>query len=129
MSKPAAKQDDQVTAMDVHLILPPSSSLPVPVPHPFTGVIDSALSADVFIQGKAAATLGSSATNTPAHVQIGGSFVIQPRNQAKIVMGSLSVLINSKPAARAGDTALTCNDPVDLPVGKVVAVSTVFIGD
>jgi hypothetical protein len=31
-------------------------------------------------------------------------------------------------AARNGDTAMTCNDPVDLPVGKVVAVGTVFIG-
>ena len=33
-----------------------------------------------------------------------------------------------EPAARAGDTAKTCNDPTDLPVGKVVATpGTVFI--
>jgi hypothetical protein len=30
--------------------------------------------------------------------------------------------------ARAGDSATTCNDPVDLPVGVVVAVSTVQAG-
>jgi len=38
------------------------------------------------------------------------------------------VLINGKGAARTGDTARTCNDPVDLPVGTVVAASTVDIG-
>jgi uncharacterized Zn-binding protein involved in type VI secretion len=43
-------------------------------------------------------------------------------------MGSTTVLINGKPAARNGDTALTCNDPADLPAGTVVAVGTVNIG-
>jgi len=38
------------------------------------------------------------------------------------------VRINGKPAARSGDTALTCNDPADLPVGTVVAAGTVRIG-
>jgi uncharacterized Zn-binding protein involved in type VI secretion len=32
-----------------------------------------------------------------------------------------------KPAARMGDTANTCNDPADMPVGKVIAVGTVLI--
>jgi len=32
-----------------------------------------------------------------------------------------------KPAARMGDTANTCNDPADMPVGKVIAASTVLI--
>ena len=43
-------------------------------------------------------------------------------------MGSATVLINGKMAARNGDTALTCNDPVDMPVGTVVAAGTVMIG-
>jgi uncharacterized Zn-binding protein involved in type VI secretion len=38
------------------------------------------------------------------------------------------VFINGKPAARNGDKAITCNDPADLPVGTVVAASTVMIG-
>ena len=37
-------------------------------------------------------------------------------------------MINGKPAARAGDKALTCNDPADLPAGTVIAVGTVMIG-
>ncbi|MBV9956815.1 MAG: PAAR domain-containing protein [Acidobacteria bacterium] len=128
MGQPAAKQGDKITAMDMHLIQPPGPTSPVIVPHPFNGIIDNGLSADVNIQGLPAATLNSTATNTPPHIPIGGTFVIPPRNQGRITLGSVTVFINGKAAARSGDTALTCNDPADLPVGTVVAVSTVFIG-
>jgi uncharacterized Zn-binding protein involved in type VI secretion len=117
-----------VTAIDIHLIQPPGPTSPVPVPHPFAGIIDGSLSSDVNIQSMPAATLQSTATNTPSHIPIGGTFVKPPTNKATIIKGSATVLINKKPAARAGDTALTCNDPVDAPVGTVVAVSTVLIG-
>ena len=128
MGAPAAKQGDQVTAVDMHLIQPPATAPPVLVPHPFSGVIDGALSTDVKINGLPAATVGSTATNTPPHIPEGGMFVIPPTNQGQISIGSTTVRINKKPAARAGDTALTCNDPVPLPVGTVVAASTVRIG-
>ena len=78
--------------------------------------------------GMPAATLNSTATNTPPHIPIGGTFVKPPSNKATIIKGSATVNINGKPAARSGDTAMTCNDPVDLPVGTVVAVGTVNIG-
>jgi uncharacterized Zn-binding protein involved in type VI secretion len=128
VGQPAAKQGDQVTATDIHLIQPPGPSSPIPVPHPFSGILDNGLSQDVFIEGRAAATVGSTASNTPPHIPQGGSFVIPPRNQGQVVLGSLTVLINNKGAARAGDVAATCNDPVDLPVGTVSAQSQVFIG-
>lgn len=128
MGQPAAKQGDKVVAVDTHMIQPPGTSPPVPVPHPFNGIIDGALSSNVKIQGMPAATVNSTATNTPPHVPIGGSFVIPPKNRATIIKGSATVMINGQPAARAGDTALTCNDPVDAPVGTVVAVGTVNIG-
>jgi uncharacterized Zn-binding protein involved in type VI secretion len=128
MGQPAAKQGDRVTALDTHLIQPPGTTPPVPVPHPFSGVIDGALSGDVKIEGKPAATLNSTATNTPPHVPQGGTFVNPPKNRAQISTGSATVFINNKPAARSGDTALTCNDPVDLPVGTVVAAGTVLFG-
>jgi uncharacterized Zn-binding protein involved in type VI secretion len=36
---------------------------------------------------------------------------------------------DGKPFARMGDPVMTCNDPVDLPVGKIVAGSlNVFVG-
>jgi len=128
MGQPAAKKGDQVTAIDTHIIQPPGPTSPVPVPHPFSGIIDNALSSNVNIQGMPAATLNSTCTNTPPHLPIGGTFVKPPTNQGRIVSGSGTVNINNQAAARSGDTALTCNDPVDLPVGTVVAVSTVVIG-
>jgi uncharacterized Zn-binding protein involved in type VI secretion len=128
MGQPAAKQGDKVTATDMHLIQPPGPTSPVLVPHPFTGILDGGLSSDVNIMGMAAATVNSTATNTPPHIPIGGSFVKPPSNKATIVKGSATVSINGKPAARNGDTAMTCNDPVDLPVGTVVAVGMVSIG-
>ena len=130
MSKPAAKQGDKVIAVDIHIIQPPGPVPPVPIPHPFNGMLVNGLSANVLIQGMPAATLGSVAMNVPPHIPQGGTFIKPPLNQGRIIMGSTTVLINNKPAARLGDPVMTCNDPADLPVGKVVVVGapTVLIG-
>ena len=128
MGQPAAKKGDRVVAIDLHLIQPPGPTSPVSVPHPFAGVIDGGLSSNVKIGGQFAATVDSTATNTPSHIPIGGTFVKPPSNKATILTGSTTVQINNKAAARAGDTARTCNDPSDLPAGTVVAVGTVLIG-
>jgi uncharacterized Zn-binding protein involved in type VI secretion len=128
--QPAAKQGDQIVAIDNHLIQPPGAPPPPPVivTHPFSGLLDGGLSQNVKIEGRLAATVGSTASNTPPHIPIGGVFVNPPRNQGQVIEGSLSVFINGKPATRAGATALTCNDPVDAPVGTVVAASRVLVG-
>jgi uncharacterized Zn-binding protein involved in type VI secretion len=130
MGKPAAKEGDRVIATDTHVVMIPSPGgpVPTPLPHPFSGLLDGALSADVTIEGKAAAVAGSTATNTPAHVPQGGPFQSPPANRATVRTGSGTVLVNGKPAARHGDTATTCNDPADLPAGTVVAAGTVLIG-
>ena len=128
MGQPAAKQGDQVMATDTHLIQPPGPTSPISVPHPFTGRIDGGLSGDVKIMGRPAATVDSTATNTPPHIPQGGTFVVPPSNRATITLGSATVKINGKMAARNGDTATTCNDPADLPIGTVVAAATVMIG-
>lgn len=130
MGQPAAKKGDQVVAVDTHIILipTPAGPVPTPIPHPFSGLIDDNLSSDVNIMGQPAATVGSTATNTPAHIPIGGSFQSPPSDQASIEMGSQTVKINGQGAARMGDTAKTCNDPSDLPVGSVIAAGTVMIG-
>jgi uncharacterized Zn-binding protein involved in type VI secretion len=132
MGQPAAKQGDQVVATDTHIVMVPSgpSLAPTPLPHPFTGVISGGLSGDVNIMGMPAATVDSTADNTPPHIPTppGTSFQKPPSNQGKIQMGSATVKINGKAAARNGDTVMTCNDPADAPVGTVVAVGTVLIG-
>jgi uncharacterized Zn-binding protein involved in type VI secretion len=127
MGQPAAKQGDRIVATDMHLVQPPAGP-PVLVPHPFSGVIDGRLSGDVNVMGQPAAVQGSTASNTPPHSPLGGSFVRPPANRATVQAGSATVMINGKPAARAGDVALTCNDPADLPAGTVVASATVLIG-
>jgi uncharacterized Zn-binding protein involved in type VI secretion len=133
MGQPAAKKGDQITALDTHIVMvptPPGAPVPTPLPHPFAGIINDALSSDVNIMGMAAATVGSTADNTPPHIPTppGTAFQAPPSNKGTIKIGSPTVKINGKMAARNGDTAETCNDPSDLPVGVVVAVGTVLIG-
>src|SRR3990172_9378806 len=113
MPQPAAKQGDRVTGTCSHMIQPPGPSSPVMTPgHMFNGILTSSLSTDVFIQGRPAATVGSEAVNTPPHPPIGGTFVNAPlvTNRSTITMGSSTVLINGKQAARAGDQARTCDE-------------------
>lgn len=130
MAQPAAKQGDQIVATDIHIIMVPSPGgpVPTPLPHPFNGIIDNGLSTDVMIMGRPAATVGSTATNTPPHIPQGGSFQVPPTNQGTIMMGSGTVLINGKPAARNGDTAQTCADPVPNMAAQVIAAGSVMIG-
>lgn len=130
MGQPAAKQGDQIMATDTHIIMIPSPGgpVPTPLPHPFVGIINGDCSTNVKIMSMPAATVGSTAMNTPPHIPQEDPFQKPPSNQGKIIMGSTTVFINNKPAARNGDTAMTCNDPADMPVGKVLAISTVMIG-
>jgi uncharacterized Zn-binding protein involved in type VI secretion len=132
MGQPAAKQNDTITATDTHVVVipgsPPTTS---PLPHSFIGIINDQLSSDVKIMGLPAATRDSTADNTPPHVPTppGTSFQTPPANKGIIKVVSQTVFINGKGAARNGDQAETCNDPVDALVGTVVALGTVMIGD
>ena len=80
--------------------------------------------------GLEAATVGSTADNTPTHVPTppGTAFQNPPSNKATIMTGSTTVMIDGQPAARNGDTAETCNDPSDQTIGTVVATGTVLFG-
>jgi uncharacterized Zn-binding protein involved in type VI secretion len=131
MGMPAAKMGDKVVGLDTHIVMipaPPGPPVPTPLPSPFNGIIDSGCSTNVMIEGKPAATVGSMASNIPPHIPSGGPFQVPPTNKGNIIMGSPTVMINGKPAARNGDTALTCNDPAPLPNGKIVAIGKVMIG-
>jgi len=131
MGKPAAKQGDKIIATDIHILMVPTPGgpVPTPTPMPFQGTLMSGLSTDVFIEGKPAATVNSVAINQPVHIPAAGPFQKPPTNQGKIMVGSTGVFINGKPAARQGDMAMTCNDPADMPIGQVMAVGTVLIGE
>ncbi|MFI7124741.1 PAAR domain-containing protein [Nonomuraea sp. NPDC050153] len=129
----AARRDDQVTGVDSHIVLVPSASgtVPTPLPHPFAGKLGDALSGDVQIEGRDAATVGSVAPNQPKHVPTppGTSFQRTPANRGTVAGGSDTVLINGRKAARIGDPVRTCNDPADRNAGTIVSGSgTVLIG-
>ena len=131
MSQPAAKQNDTVTARDIHIvIIPGSPPTTAPLPHAFNGILDTELSQDVKIMQMPAATVGSIANNKPPHLPTspGTAFQNPPKNLGTIKLGSQTVFINKKGAARNGDIVDTCNDPSDAPVGTVVASGSVFIG-
>ena len=118
-------------AMDTHIVLvsTPAGPVPTPMPMPFCGELAAELSPNVFVDDASAALQGSKARNQPAHTPAPGPFQNAPSNEGVIQSASQSVFVNDKGAARHGDTATTCNDPCDAPVGSVVAQSDVWIGD
>jgi len=132
MGQPAAKQGDQVVGTDTHIVLVPSPGgpVPIPLPHLFTGILNGGLSSNVKVMGFPAATVGSTADNAPVHVPTppGTAFQSPPANKGTVKLGSQTVMINGKAAARHGDVAETCNDPANLPAGTVIAAGTVRVG-
>jgi uncharacterized Zn-binding protein involved in type VI secretion len=130
MAAPIAGEGDRIVGVDTHIVLVPTPGgpAPTPVPMPFAGKLSEQLSASTFVDNKGAALKGSVARNQPQHVPTGGSFENPPSNRGEIKTGSDTVYIDNKEVARAGDTAATCNDPVDAPVGVVIAQGTVFAG-
>ncbi|MEL6525591.1 MAG: PAAR domain-containing protein [Chloroflexota bacterium] len=133
MGQPAAKQNDKVVGVDIHIVMvpaPPAPPIPTPLPHPFNGKLDGGLSSNVKITGKPAAILTSTATNSPSHTPTppGTTFQAPPQNKSNIIKGSATVLINNKPAARMGDTGLNCGTP-PAPTGSIIATGAkVLIG-
>lgn len=132
MGRPAASGASSVVGVDIHIVMVPTPGgpVPTPLPHPFSApAIDGGLVQSVTIAGQAAAVQGSTATNSPSHLPTppGTSFQKPPANKATVLVGSPTVLIGGKPAARLADPATNCNDPADAPTGQVVAAGTVLI--
>jgi uncharacterized Zn-binding protein involved in type VI secretion len=128
MGQPAAKQGDTVVGLDTHVVMvpaPPGPPVPTPLPHPFSGPLAQQLSADVLIERRPAATVGSVALNQPPHVPTppGVSFQTPPGNRGSVKSGSATVKINKKAAARVGDPVETCDGS-----GTITGSSTVRIG-
>lgn len=128
MGKPVAKKGDRITATDTHLVIPPSGGPPVPTPMSYDGVLKKDLCEHTFSEHQAVAVVGSTSVMSPGHQAAPGSFAKPPSNEGHVFIGAPTVYAEHKAIARDGDVALTCNDPADLPVGKVVATGTVYSG-
>lgn len=102
--------------VDIHLIQPPGPVPPVPVPHPFIGMVydpSSFLlinSSNFKVNSIPAAVAGSTVIATLPHIPIGGVFVKPPANAGEIFMGSLSVSGEGEPLSFTGCPVLTCQD-------------------
>jgi len=145
---PAVTHFDPVMGMDVHFVLPPGSPSPVPVPHPFIGMILDVVDylpypvgATVYVNGVPAAVAGTGAWPTPSHIPIGGPWAPpdtpQPGNEGEMFMGSSTVTFDGFPASYGGLPVLTCqgvgmpppprpNSKKSTPSGMVLPTSTVM---
>jgi uncharacterized Zn-binding protein involved in type VI secretion len=132
MGQPAATKTSTVTAVDTHIVMVPAvAPVPTPLPHVFNGMIDGGVVPSVKIGGQPAAVVGSTASNQPPHLPTppGVSFQNPPQNQGTVKIGSATVKIGGKQAARNGDGVATCDDIApEAPKGKIIAAGTVFIG-
>ena len=128
MGAPAIVMGDQITGQcPIHLIPNPATGAPQPAPPmPFSAPLTMGLATTVIIGGKAAAVAGSSGLNTPPHVGLHPSdpFMAPPTEQGQVVAGSVTVLIENKPAATAQSTCTCCATPGTL----VPTIATVIIG-
>ena len=111
----AATHFDPVVGVDIHIIQPPGPVPPVPVPHPFIGmVIDPMeyapiIGGTVKVNGMMRGVAGTGGKCLPPHIPIGGVFVKPPSNECEIFMGSQTVAFDGDPASRLGLPALSCH--------------------
>ncbi len=129
MSVPAAVMGDKITGLcAIHQIPNPASGAPQPgPPMPFSAPLVQGLATKVLIAGKPAAVAGSSGYNTPPHVGLhpADPFMVPTQQVGTVMVGSATVLIEGKPAAKTGSACTTC---AGLPGQLVGTAATVLIG-
>jgi uncharacterized Zn-binding protein involved in type VI secretion len=128
MGTPAAVMGDRISAVCAVHLIPSPVGAPVPAPPlPFSAPLLQGLATKVLIAGKPAAVQGSSGVNTPPHVGLHPSdpFLVPLQQQGTVVMGSTTVLIEGKPAARTGSPCTVC---AGLPGQLAGTAATVLIG-
>lgn len=112
---PAAKHFDIVMGVDIHIVQPPGPVPPLPIPHPFIGLVWDpmdyvpVLGASVLVNGVPRAQAGSAAKEMPVHFPIGGTFVKPPGNEGEMFMGSSTVLAEDEPFTYNALQVLSCH--------------------
>lgn len=113
---PAAKHFDPVLGIDIHIIQPPGPVPPVPIPHPFVGMIIDPmdyvpiLGATVMVNGVPRAQAGSAGEAIPKHIPIGGTFIKPPANECEMFMGSMTVAADGDAFSYLALPVLSCHD-------------------
>lgn len=118
------KQFDIVIGVDIHIIQPPGPVPPVPIPHPFIGMVFDPMEfvpivgAAIQVSGIPRAQAGTAVKGMPPHFPIGGVFVKPPSNDGEIFMGSLTIPAEFEPLAFMGSPVMTCQDAGMLPIPR-----------
>jgi RHS repeat-associated protein len=113
---PAGKHFDPVLGVDIHIIQPPGPVPPVPIPHPFVGLIIDPMDyvpfigATVNVNGLPRSQAGTAGEATPKHIPIGGTFVKPPANECEIFMGSSTVCVDGDAFTYLALPVLSCHD-------------------
>jgi len=112
---PAAKHFDPVIGVDIHIIQPPGPVPPLPIPHPYVGIVfdpfDYApiIGATVKVNAMNRAIAGTMGKALPPHIPIGGVFVPPPpANEDEDFMGSATVEFDGDAATYMALPALSC---------------------
>ena len=114
----AAKQLDMIVGVDVHMIQPPGPVPPVPVPHPYVGMVSDAgdqSAATVLINGMARAKAGQLGQAQPPHIPMGGTFVMPVFSESEIQMGSSTVIAEGESLSLNGQPVISCQDAGGAP--------------
>lgn len=117
---PAAKHFDIVSGVCTHMIQPTGPVPPVPVPHPFIGMLmdpgDVPMSnATVMINNMPRAIAGTVGVGMPPHIPIGGAFVPPPMDECELMMGSSTVTMDGDGAGSSGLQVYSCQTPAGSP--------------
>ena len=93
-------------------------------PLPFSAPLTVSLATSVLVGGSPAAVTGSKGYNLPPHVGLHPTDpkMIPLMQEAAVVMGSATVLFESKGAAYTGCTATACLAPAPMVTGTAAAV-------
>ena len=110
------KQFDMIIGVDIHIVQPPGPVPPVPIPHPFIGIVFDPMEfvpfigASILVNGIPRAQAGTAVKSVPPHIPIGGMFIKPPMSEGEIFMGSMTVNAEGEPLAYMGAPTLTCQD-------------------
>lgn len=112
---PAATHFDPVVGIDIHMVQPSGPVPPVPIPHPYIGIVFDPfdylpiIGSTVKVNGLHRAIAGTAGKALPRHFPIGGTFVPPlPADEHENFMGSSTVEMDGDAAAYMALPCLSC---------------------